>query len=427
MRPSRTTGENASDIPPAPTVSMWAFSIRLRPPPLPLSKPTTLGRPGAGSTTDTSSPASRSHAATNEAIAPSPEPEETRSGFTDSIATSSQISSCRSSRSVHAKRMQTIEKKQTASAVEQRTFEPKDVLNQVLISTLAVAPDGSSVVYVRRTVEDGKYARRLWRVSFDGGAPDQLTSAVAGDGRPRYSPDGKNVVFISDRSGKPQAWLISLSGGEPRQLTDLPGGVGAVDWSPDGRRLLLLAGSGEKRFLVGSPDDPVARRIRVYTWRMDGVGYRDEFTSIWETQISGGKPRRITEPTYNVEAAAWSPDSKSIAFVADRRPEAALDEYPSLWEISSTETDANPQHIAALKGAVVNVTWAPTARIGFLGINKEKAPGWANVDLYFIDGARTQLVGAGRDLNIQNSSYGDYMDDENFGLPPLVSLDGHHV
>ena len=310
---------------------------------------------------------------------------------------------------------------------ESRPFHGEDLLQQVLISSLAVAPDGSSVVYVRRTVEDGKYARRLWRVSFSGGAPDQLTSALAGDGRPRYSPDGKSLVFISDRSGKPQAWLISLSGGEPRQLTDLPGGVGAADWSPDGKSLLLLAGSGEKRFLVGSPDDPVARRIRDYTWRMDGVGYRDEFTSIWETQISGGKPRRITEPTYNVEAAAWSPDGQNIAFVADRRPEAALDEYPSLWEISSTEIDSSPQQIAVLKGAVVNVTWAPTARIGFLGIDKERAPGWANVDLYFIDGARTQLVGAGRDLNIQNSSYGDYMDGENFGLPPLVSLDGQHV
>ncbi|TMF29351.1 MAG: hypothetical protein E6I30_13790, partial [Chloroflexi bacterium] len=310
---------------------------------------------------------------------------------------------------------------------EPRPFHPKHLLQQVLISSLAVAPDGSSVVYVRRTVEDGKYARRLWRVSFGGGAPDQLTSAVAGDGRPRYSPDGKNLVFISDRSGKPQAWLISLSGGEPRQLTDLPGGVGAAEWSPDGRRLLLLAGSGEKRFVVGSPDDPVARRIRDYTWRMDGVGYRDEFTSLWETQISGAKPRRITESAYNVEAAAWSPDGQSIAFVADRRPEAALDEYPSLWEISSTETDPNPGHMAALKGAVVNVTWAPTARIGFLGVDKEKAPGWANVDLYFIDGAGHQPVGAGRDLNIQNSSYGDYMDGEDFGLPPIVSLDAQHV
>src|SRR5207253_9931849 len=99
MRPSRTTGENALDIPPAPTVSMCAFSIRVLPPPLPRRTPTTDGRPGTGSTTVTSSPATESHDATNEAIRPSPEPDGTRSGFTDSIATSEQISTWSSSRS----------------------------------------------------------------------------------------------------------------------------------------------------------------------------------------------------------------------------------------------------------------------------------------------------------------------------------------
>ncbi|TME38224.1 MAG: hypothetical protein E6I61_13390, partial [Chloroflexi bacterium] len=79
--------------------------------------------------------------------------------------------------------MQTIEKKQPATTAEQRKFEPKDVLNQVVISSLAVAPDASSIVYVRRTVEDGKYARRLWRTTFQGGHSDQLTSPKASDTR----------------------------------------------------------------------------------------------------------------------------------------------------------------------------------------------------------------------------------------------------
>src|SRR5437016_2521442 len=71
-RPSRTTGENGSAIPPAPTVSMCALSIRLRPPPVPCSTPTTLGRPGTGSTISTSRPASPSHDETNFAIAVGP-------------------------------------------------------------------------------------------------------------------------------------------------------------------------------------------------------------------------------------------------------------------------------------------------------------------------------------------------------------------
>src|SRR5260370_13214925 len=143
----------------------------------------------------------------------------------------------------------------------QRSYLAKDLLNQVVIQGLAVSPDGASVVYVRRTVEDNKYARRLWRVAFKGGRPEQLTSAKSNDTRPRFSPDGRTLLFISDRSGKPQVWLMPLHGGEPRHLTDLPNRAGAAEWAPDGQRVLLLAGSGEKRFLVGKADDPSATRI----------------------------------------------------------------------------------------------------------------------------------------------------------------------
>jgi len=205
--------------------------------------------------------------------------------------------------------MKTLERRDAEGQTKgQMSFEPADVLKQVVISTVAVAPDGESLVYVRRTVENGKYARRLWRTTFDGGRPEQLTSAIASDTRPRFSPDGRSLLFISDRTGKPQAWAMPLTGGEPRQLTDLPGGAGAADWSPDGKRLLILGASGEKRFIVGSADDPTARRIRDYTWRADGVGTRDEFTSVCVIDEEGGKPRRLTAPTYNVECAAWSPD-----------------------------------------------------------------------------------------------------------------------
>src|SRR5579863_3000946 len=179
-----------------------------------------------------------------------------------------------------------------------RPFKPKDLLQQVVIQGLAVAPDGSSIVYTRRTVEGNKYSRRLWRTSFKGTRAEPLTAGKGTDTAPRFSPDGGSLLFISDRSGKPQAWVLPLAGGEPRQLTDLPNGIGSADWSPDGKRLLVLASSGEKRFLVGKESDPVARRIRDYTWRVDGGGYRDEFTSVWVVDLAGGKSIRLSEPLY---------------------------------------------------------------------------------------------------------------------------------
>jgi dipeptidyl aminopeptidase/acylaminoacyl peptidase len=320
--------------------------------------------------------------------------------------------------------MKTLERKQEESQ-DRIEFQPKDVLNQVVIAALAVAPDGGSIVYVRRTVEDGKYARRLWRTTFEGGKPEQLTSAKASDNRPRFSPDGKSIVFISDRTGKPQAWVLSTTGGEPRQITDLAGGVGAADWSPDGSRLLLLAGSGEKRFLVGNPDDPTARRILDYTWRFDGVGVRDEYTSLWVTEVEDPKATRLTKPDYGVDAAAWSPDGRQIAFLADRSETRGLEEIGAVWTIPAE--GGEPQHVASLKGGVFSLAWAPSKHIAFTGIDHVGSPGWADNELHIAEGGKTKRLAADRNLNIQVTSYGDYQDAEQMGPPPLMWQDESHI
>ena len=320
--------------------------------------------------------------------------------------------------------MKTIEREETKTAV-QTPFQPKDVLKQVVIAALAVAPDASSIVYVKRTIEDGKYARRLWRTTFEGGKPEQLTSAKASDNRPRFSRDGRQLVFVSDRTGKPQAWLLNLSGGEPRQLTDLPSGVGAAEWSPDGTRLLLLAGSGEKRFIAGNPDDPTARRIRDYTWRFDGIGVRDEYQSLWVTDVDEPKPQRLTAPTHQVNAAAWSPDGQQIAFLADRSESRGLEEIDSVWTIAAE--GGEPTEVARLEGGVVNLAWAPGKQIAYLGTDRPGSPGWADLELDVTDGKTSERLAADRHLNIQVTSYGDYQDSEQFGPPPLTWQDEHSI
>ena len=316
--------------------------------------------------------------------------------------------------------MKTLDRAETVGVTTEK-FQGKDVLKQVVIGSLAVAPDGSSIVYMRRTVEDGKYARRLWRTNFDGAAPEQLTSAKANDGRPRFSPDGRRLVFISDRSGKPQAWVINLAGGEPRQITDLDGGVGQADWSPDGSKLLLVGGSGEKRFIVGKPEDPTARRILDYTWRLDGAGIRDEHSSIWVTDVEDPKPKRITDASYSVTAAAWSHDGEQIALLADLGENAGLEEIPAVWTIGAD--GGKPKQVASLKGGVMNLAWAPGKEIAFTGVSHEGSPGWADVELH-VGGRR---LAADKNLNIQVTSYGDYQDTEQFGPPPLAWEDEDHI
>src|SRR5437870_11753729 len=109
--------------------------------------------------------------------------------------------------------MKTIERTE-AQTQARIAFQPKDVLSQVIIAALAVAPDASSIVYVRRTVEDGKYARRLWRTTFGGAKPEQLTSAKASDNRlvshPTAAPSSSSPTApASPRPGSSRSAAVS--------------------------------------------------------------------------------------------------------------------------------------------------------------------------------------------------------------------------
>ena len=127
-------------------------------------------------------------------------------------------------------------------------FQPEDVLRQVQVQDIALSPDGATVVYSRRVIEDGKYRTNLWLVPWSGGEPRQLTHATGNDAYPAFSPDGRAIAFISDRGGRKQPWILPLDGGDARLAAEIEGSARAVIWSPDGSRLLVLAPSGVERF-----------------------------------------------------------------------------------------------------------------------------------------------------------------------------------
>ena len=303
-------------------------------------------------------------------------------------------------------------------------FTAKTLLSQSLITGIALSPDGATLVYSRKTIEKGKYRGRLWRVAVDGGRAEQLTRADAMEGSPRVSPDGRSLLFVSNRVDEKvaQPWIMPLSGGEPRMIPGFPDGFSAAEWSPDGRRLAVRAPGGVQRYIIGKKDDPTARVMNDVFWRLDGEGILDQVDAVWVTNANGtGKPKRLTEPGIPVLQAIWSPDGRRIAFTADRGPDRTTLPLEQAWSVPAGGGSIRP--LVEFDGLVVSIAWG-AGGIAFAAF-PPGLPTWQNVQLRVADGRSTRWLGA--DLDRPAMAYGF---SELIGTSydsPIVWLDRDHL
>src|SRR5215472_3689592 len=131
---------------------------------------------------------------------------------------------------------------------QKRPITEKDLWDFVWIGDPQVSPDGSRVAFVQITVNDKKegYNTSIWSVPTAGGeAPRQLTKGEH-DTTPRWSPDGKFLVFLrsTEKDGKPespQLAMLPMAGGDSFVFTDLPRGAGSPVWSPDGKNIAFIS------------------------------------------------------------------------------------------------------------------------------------------------------------------------------------------
>jgi dipeptidyl aminopeptidase/acylaminoacyl peptidase len=125
----------------------------------------------------------------------------------------------------------------------QRPMEFDDLLRAQRLSDPQVSPDGKSVAYVVTKADKGenRMDSDIWLVSLAGGDPRPLTASPKHDRHPRWSPDGKWIVFESNRGGAFQLYLIAADGGEARQLTTISTEANQPVWSPAGRSVAFVS------------------------------------------------------------------------------------------------------------------------------------------------------------------------------------------
>lgn len=152
------------------------------------------------------------------------------------------------------------------------------------IGSARISPDGKTVIFSTDRVGNGD----VFTIPVAGGEPASFGSSPHSDNSPRYSPDGSQVAMISERGGSPDIWLVPVGGGEARNLTSAPGDEIEPIWSPDGTRIAFAS-------------------------NRDAGGF-----DVWMIPVAGGTPTRLTTANVRPSFIQWSPDSKYVYFVGSK-------------------------------------------------------------------------------------------------------------
>ena len=244
-----------------------------------------------------------------------------------------------------------------------RPLQVEDLFRFKRVGDPQISPDGKQVVYVVTAVDlaANKSTSNLWLASTNGGEPRALTSAAKKDRHPRWSPDGKHILFESNRSGDTQLWVIALGGGEPRQLTSIATEASTGIWSPDGKQIAFVSAVwpefSDKPYAESNALNKKRReekekspvKARVFTrlffrhWDSYVEDLRQHLFVMPFAEGKGGEPRDVTPgdrdgyPTSSTFSAGddftFTPDSKYLVYTAPPEKYEAWSTNYDLWRV----------------------------------------------------------------------------------------------
>lgn len=273
---------------------------------------------------------------------------------------------------------------QVPSAV--RPLALRDLTQMRDVADPQLAPDGAWVAYTVARVDTAADKRDtdVWMARTDGAQNLRITTSPASESRPRFSPDGKYLSFISSRNeddgGNAQLWLLNRAGGEAEKVTKLKGSVSDYVWAPDGKHIAMIIRDADPDSLTAAQKakkktaPPIV--IDRFQFKKDVDGYLNQQRQhLYLFDVATHRLVNLTPGVYDEYLPSWSPDSKQLVFSSKRGPDPDRHDNYDLFLI-----DAQP-------GA--------TARVLLSTDVPESAPNYGSRPAWSPDGRQIAFVQGG--------------------------------
>ena len=280
-------------------------------------------------------------------------------------------------------------------------MKPEEIGRLVDVSDPRVSPDGRRVAFVVQTIdlEANEYRSRVWMVPADGSSAARPFTAGKRDAKPRWSPDGLLLAFVSHRQDKPkhsELYVVPVDGGgETQEICKLPEEIEELAWSPDGVRLAFTARErDEAQYAPEKDKDRPARRVRRLSYRLDSVGWTsDRPRHVFVVPADGSaRPEALTTGEFQDAGLAWSPDGAWIAFSSGRTETWDTDLGVDLFRVRA-DGSGEPERLTETGPTFGQPSWSADGRtIAFVRGDRRSIPRHGQVGVFDVEGRSVELL-----------------------------------